>query len=489
MLSKIAFSQEKIIFVPIYREPYSMKHKPFVILFALVISFLLVFSSCTETFKFDTDSAIGTPVSLLEKVHGAPSSIDTITCWIIGDGNKIELTSSHIYDFYLNPEDESVSSLTQRNRENRKIRRHSPPSILDIRLLMPEEELQFLSDEIDSVATYYYYNYGNDHRVKVAHGQVLAIDGGMKADLIVLDKIRLNLGEGSMRVINITLAFIMFGVALNMRVSGFKELLKRPRPIIAGFLAQFVLLPFFTFLLVLWLRPPPSVALGMVLVAACPGGNVSNFISTLAKGNIELSVALTAIATISAVMMTPFNFAFWGGLYASASGLVIPISIDWWQMTKIVLMLLGIPIVLGMAVRHYFTKVADRIEKPMKYFSIVFFLVIVVGAVAQNVTYFKLFAGLIAGIVLLHNFVAFLTGYTFASIMRVRPRERRTITIETGIQNSGLALVLIVNPHLFNGLGGMAFIAAFWGIWHIISGMIIGGVWSFIKDKEGQIQE
>ena len=120
----------------------------------------------------------------------------------------------------------------------------------------------------------------------------------------------------------------------------------------------------------------------------------------------------------------------------------------------------------------------------MKWFSIVFFLAIVVGAIMQNVTYFKLYAGLIAGIVLLHNFLAFLTGYSVASLFRVRQRERRTITIETGIQNSGLALVLIVNPLLFDGLGGMAFIAAFWGIWHIVSGMIVGGTWSLIKDKE-----
>lgn len=446
--------------------------------------FLFSLLSCTEDRVITTDNAIGESVSVLENVHGVPSSIDTVKCWFIGDRNTIEFVNERVYDFNLNAEDANIASLMSRDRENRKARRHSPPSILDARLLMPEEELDYLKNDVDSVAHYYYYNYGDSRRVKVQGGLIANVDGGMKADLAVLDKIRLNLGAGSMRVINITLAFIMFGVALNMRISGFKELLKRPRPIIAGFLSQFILLPFATFLLIMWLKPPTSVALGMVLVAACPGGNVSNFISTLAKGNIELSVALTAIATIAAVMMTPFNFAFWGGLYANASGLVIPISIDWWQMTKIVLMLLGMPILIGMMVRHYLSKVADKIEKPMKWFSIIFFLAIVVGAIMQNITYFKLFAGLIAGIVLLHNFVAFLTGYSVATLFRVRQRERRAITIETGIQNSGLALVLIVNPHLFDGLGGMAFIAAFWGIWHIVSGMIVGGAWSLIRDKD-----
>lgn len=460
-----------------------MKDKLIAIITFLSLLILLTLSSCSKAPVFDTQHAIGKSASMLEEFHGSPTSVDEVQCWHIGNSNTIEIVNGQVYDFNLNVEDSTVTALMSRDRENRKARRHSPPSMLDTRLMMPVEELDFLQEEVDSISSYTYYNYTNT-RVKVDDGIIANVDQGMKADLAVLDKIRLNLGAGSMRVINITLAFIMFGVALNMRISGFKELLKRPRPIIAGFISQFVLMPAATFLLILWLKPPTSVALGMVLVAACPGGNVSNFISTLAKGNIELSVALTALATISAVMMTPFNFAFWGGLYANASGLVIPISIDWWQMTKIVLMLLGVPILIGMLVRHYLPRIADKIEKPMKWFSIIFFLGIVVGAIMQNLTYFKVYAGLIAGIVLLHNFIAFFTGYSFASVMRVRQRERRTITIETGIQNSGLALVLIVNPHLFNGLGGMAFIAAFWGIWHIVSGMIVGGTWSLIKDKE-----
>jgi BASS family bile acid:Na+ symporter len=454
-----------------------------------VLSLSLALFSCVKETEMDAESIIGEPLSELLSTYGEPSSIDTISCWLIGDGNRVEISSGTVYDFHLNPQDEMIQGLMRLNKENHTARLASSPSLLDARLLMPAEDLSYLDGEVDSVLNYAYYNYGKLKRVKVKDGVVMSIDRGMRDDLIVLDKIRLNLGEGSMMVINITIAFIMFGIALNMRIEGFKHLLKHPRSIITGVFSQFILLPFVTFLLVLWLKPPPSVALGMVLVAACPGGNISNFICTLAKGNIELSVALTAIATILAVVMTPFNFAFWGGLYANASGLVVPISIDWWEMTKIVLTLLGLPILIGMSTRHFLPKLADKVEKPMKYFSIIFFLAIVVGAVMQNVSYFKLFVGLIFGIVLLHNFVAFLTGYSFATIMRVRSKERRSITIETGIQNSGLALVLIVNPHLFDGLGGMAFIAAFWGIWHIVSGMIIGGVWSRIKDKSKTINK
>lgn len=461
-----------------------MKHQSLLSLFLFVSGLCFLLTSCSSEQELNVEGVVGSSIAFMESKLGIPESVDTVSCWMIGQGNRIEIVRSRVYDFELNPKDENIVQLSRQDKENRKVRRNSQPSILTTRLLMPEEELSFLKDDIDSVAQYYYYNYGDSHRIKVQDGLVIDVDGGMRDDLLVLDKIRLNLGEGSMVIINITLAFIMFGVALNMRIKGFKDLMKRPRPLIAGFLSQFVLLPFVTFLLVLWIKPPPSVALGLMLVAACPGGNVSNFISTLAKGNIELSVALTAIATMAAVIMTPFNFAFWGDLYASSSGLVVPISIDWWQMTKIVLMLLGLPIVIGMSVRHYFSRVADKIEKPMKWFSIIFFLVIVVGAVMQNITYFKLFVGLIVGIVLLHNFLAFFTGWSVATLFKVHPREKRSITIETGIQNSGLALVLIVNPHLFDGLGGMAFVAAFWGIWHIVSGLIVGGVWSLIKEKE-----
>lgn len=454
------------------------------ILWGLLTFIVLLFStSCQkEDFSFD-DSLLGADVGIYIERYGEPSSIDTVNCWVIGNGNRVEIVDGQVYDFYLNPEDSAINQLTRVNKENRQLRRTSSPSILDVRLLMPIEDLTFLMESVISEDHYLYYNYGDDIRIKVADDSIVSIDEGLLSDLLILDKIRLNLGSGNMFVINITLAIIMFGVALNMNVDGFKLLLKNPKSLLVGFASQFIVLPLLTFILILILKPPPSVALGMVLVAACPGGNVSNFICSLAKGNIELSVAMTAIATIAAVFFTPFNFVFWGGLYASSSGLVVPISIDWWQMSKIVLLLLGFPIVLGMTVRHYFPNFAAKIEKPMRYFSLLFFLAIVVGAIAQNYTYFSVYVKLVVGIVLLHNFVAFFTGFSLATIMKLPTRDRRSLTIETGIQNSGLALVLIVNPDLFDGLGGMAFIAAFWGVWHIVSGLIIGGFWNRKKVK------
>jgi BASS family bile acid:Na+ symporter len=298
-----------------------------------------------------------------------------------------------------------------------------------------------------------------------------------------LDAITLNFKPEGLMAINITLAFIMFGVALGIRVKNFKNLLVNPRPVIVGFVSQFFLLPAVTFIIVFLLRNwiTPAIGLGMLLVASCPGGNISNFISSLAKGNVELSVTLTAIATICAIFLTPLNFAFWGKLYAAASPLVRPIEINPLEMFYTVLILLGIPIVLGMLFAHYFQKITQKIIKPVQRLSIIIFMGIVILAFSNNYEYFIKYIGLIFLIVLLHNGIALATGFGAASLMRLRQNDRRTITIETGIQNSGLGLVLLFTPSIFPPdlqMGGMAFIAAWWGIWHILAGLGIASFWS-----------
>jgi BASS family bile acid:Na+ symporter len=310
----------------------------------------------------------------------------------------------------------------------------------------------------------------------------------MKEALMVLDEIRLNFNEEGLFVLNITIAFIMFGVALGLKAENFKNVILKPKSAFIGVASQFFLLPAMTFALIKLLEPSPSVALGMILVAACPGGNISNFFTALAKGNAELSVSLTGIADLSAIIMTPINFAFWASLYSATSDLVIPITIEPLAMLKIIIILLGIPTVLGMLFAAKFPKLTKRIIKPIKILSIIIFLGYVVGALSLNFSFFLDYIHLIFLIVLIHNALALLTGFSMAKLFRLSNKDTRTITIETGIQNSGLGLVLIFNPLLFNGLGGMAFIAAWWGIWHIISGLIIGYFWSK-KDPEPELKK
>ncbi len=311
----------------------------------------------------------------------------------------------------------------------------------------------------------------------------------MQESLIALDHVRLNFSPESLHTLNIALAIIMFGVALEIKVDHFKEIIRDPKSAIIGFSSQFLALPFLTFLLVVAFQKflSPTMALGMILVASCPGGNISNFISSLSKANVALSVSLTAIATVGALFLTPLNFAIWGKMainvysHASADTLVRPLEIDTFQMFQTVLIILGIPLVLGIAFNHKFPKITQKIVRPIKRLSILFFSVVVIIALVKNFDHFLNAIQLIFLIVLVHNALALATGYSLGLLFKRPKKDRRTLAIETGIQNSGLALVLIFNPKIFPPemeLGGMAIIAAWWGIWHIISGLTIAGLWT-----------
>lgn len=309
----------------------------------------------------------------------------------------------------------------------------------------------------------------------------------MHNSLEVLDHVRLNFSPSGLLFLNIALAFIMFGVALDIKTEHFTDILRKPKSAIAGFISQVVLLPAFTFLLVILLNPTPTVALGMILVAACPGGNISNFISSISKANIALSVSLTAASTLTAIFFTPFNFALWGNLYIDfynahgSAGLVRPLEIDKLQMFQTVFILLGIPVIIGLIVAKKYPNFTNKIKKPINRGSLLFFILMVIAMLSANFSQFTNYVHLVFFIVLLHNLLALGTGFIFSTIMKCPQADRRSISIETGIQNSGLALALMFNPKIFPPemeLGGMAVIAAWWGIWHIISGLSLAFFWS-----------
>lgn len=278
---------------------------------------------------------------------------------------------------------------------------------------------------------------------------------------------------------NISLAFIMFGVALKLSIEDFKRLIEQPKSALIGVGSQLILLPALTFLLVLLLKPHPSLALGMFMVAACPGGNISNFFSLLAKGNTALSVSMTAIVTTSAIVVTPFNFTLWASLYEPTNIILRDIHISIWEVFKIIGLILGIPLLLGMLVRHFKENLAEKISGWIKGFGILFFAGFVLVAFMMNVENFMSYIHLVILLVLIHNGMALMGGYGLASVFRLSKKDRKSIAIETGIQNSGLGLLLIFN--FFDGLGGMALVAAWWGIWHVITGLVIGWYWSVGK--------
>jgi len=151
-----------------------------------------------------------------------------------------------------------------------------------------------------------------------------------------LDALKINFDTNGLWALNITLAIIMFGVSLGITIDDFKRLFSSPKVVLVGIFSQFILFPVLTFLLITIIEPYPSIALGMIMVAACPGGNISNFMTQLSGGNAALSVSLTAFATLVAVLMTPINLAFWGNLYEPTAQILKTVELDPFELIKLV---------------------------------------------------------------------------------------------------------------------------------------------------------
>ena len=306
----------------------------------------------------------------------------------------------------------------------------------------------------------------------------------MKEQLETLNSVTINFGEGGMTIVNIILAFVMFGVALGIKPRTIKDIFKKPKSIITGAILQWFVLPAITFAVALALSPviTPMIALGMILVASCPGGNISNFLSSLSKGNIVLSVSLTALTTAMAPIITPINFFFWGSMYShfiSIKSDIPMLVIPFVPMLEQILLLLGLPIVLGLLFAHYFPSATKKIIKPSQIISVLLFVGMVVVSFAQNFQIFIDNIFYVFFIVMLHNGTALATGYFGGKAAGLPLNDTKSLTIETGIQNSGLGLILLFNPHIFppeiwhGHYGGMLFITAWWGIWHILSGLCV----------------
>lgn len=294
--------------------------------------------------------------------------------------------------------------------------------------------------------------------------------------MVPLDEVSLQFNPTTLNILNIILGLIVFGVSLNIKVVDFKVLAKSPKPFLVGVMSQFLLFPALAFMVILLIQPPPSVALGIILVAACPGGNISNFMTLHAKGNAALSIAMSAFSTALATIMTPFNIAFWGSKIASTDSLMNDVSLDPLEMFFMILILMLIPLTSGIYISNRFPRFAYKLQKFMRVFSLTFFAGFIIFGIAINLKYFYHLKGIVSLSVIGLNALGFLIGYGFSYLMGLKEYDRRAVSIETGIQNSGLGLILVFN--FFEGLGGMALIAAFWGVWHIISGLLLSTYWS-----------
>lgn len=260
----------------------------------------------------------------------------------------------------------------------------------------------------------------------------------LKTDQITnIDDIKINFDSSGLWVLNIAIGVIMFGVALGITIDDFKRLFKNPKIVFVGVLSQFILLPAATFLLILVLKPHPSFALGMMMIAACPGGNISNFYSKMAGGNAALSVSLTAFATLICIFMTPFNLHFWGSLYEPTNAILKTVELNPYDIFKLVLLILGIPLIAGMLVKHYHSKMASKIEKVLKPLSMLVFVALILIAFSQNLDIFTDYIHLVVFLVVFHNIFAFIIGFYTAKAFGLNKADTKTISMETGIQNGG----------------------------------------------------
>lgn len=291
-----------------------------------------------------------------------------------------------------------------------------------------------------------------------------------------INGVRLNFNKESVYLINALVGFILFGVALELKFQDFRHLFRNPKPAIIGLVSQYLLLPIATLLIIWVLNPHPGLGLGMVLVAACPGGNMSNFFTHLAKGNLALSVSLTTFSSTFAFLLTPIGFFFWGNILPITRSYLKSISVSPIEILVSITILLVVPLLLGIFFQIRFPKLTHSVKRVVQRISILLLAFFIIGALLTNWKFFKEYIHLLFGLVFLMNLAGLSIGYYFAKLFQLPKSDRKTISIETGIQNSSLGLAIVFS--FFDGLGGMAMICAWWGIWHLVAGAIIATYWN-----------
>jgi len=287
-------------------------------------------------------------------------------------------------------------------------------------------------------------------------------------DAATLDTLTIELDPISQAGLAISLFIIMFSVALGLRIADFAAMLERPKVYAGGVIAQVIGLPLLTLGLVFLLNPPASIALGMIVVAACPGGNVSNLMTYAARADVALSVALTATSSIIAAFFTPALILLWSSLYSPTATLLNSIDFDAAAFLTQTTLLLAVPLIAGMAFAHFAPTLANRLRGPGATVGAgLMTIIVVIGTIDLMPRLFAAFP-LIAPPVIIHNACAFLLGAGVGRLLQAKASARRTLTFEVGLQNSGLAIVILISQ--LQGLGGAAAIAAAWGVWHLITG-------------------
>ena len=276
-------------------------------------------------------------------------------------------------------------------------------------------------------------------------------------------------------VLSCVLALMVFSVALELKVEDFRRVAQTPKAVICGLIPQFILLPIGTWLATLALDLPANVEAAMILVAACPGGSLSNVVTHFGRGNTALSVSVSAVASIIALIATPFNFGWMIATNPATASWLRELNLDASGIWVSLLFLLAIPMTLGLCVAYQFPSATRKIQKPLANLSLVALLAFIVLGLIKERQLLTLGLLPMLAIVIAHNACGLFFGWITSVAMGVTERDRRAVMIEGGMQNSGLALGIIAVQ--FNSDLGMIIIASLWGMWHIVSGMSLALMW------------
>jgi BASS family bile acid:Na+ symporter len=273
------------------------------------------------------------------------------------------------------------------------------------------------------------------------------------------------------------IAVMVFSVALELRVADFRYVAQRPIAVVIGLVAQFLLLPGATLALTLALDLPPATEAAMILVACCPGGALSNVLTALGRGNLALSLSISAVANLLALFVTPLGFALLVAANPETAAWARSIAVDPKDLVISLLALLAIPMAAAMLVSARVPALAARIRKPLGRFAAIALGIFIVVSVAAQWKLFLIELTRTLPIVVLHNALGLALGYFAARAAALATADRRAVVIEGGMQNSGLALGIIAAQ--FGSDLSMVAVAGLWGIWHIISGGTLVAIWRF----------
>ncbi|QDZ01339.1 bile acid:sodium symporter family protein [Nitratireductor mangrovi] len=290
-----------------------------------------------------------------------------------------------------------------------------------------------------------------------------------------IDQALFNFSPRAGLAVAVMVGFLVFAVALDLTRGQFRRVLKSPRAPGVGLLAQYLILPAAAFGIGMLMASTPSIALGLLLVACCPAGALSNYLTGVARGSVATSVSMTAISTLFSIVVTPFLFAFWASMNPATSAVIARIEIDPQRVVMVLLIMLVVPVAAGMIIRARRPDTAEKIRLWVRRIAGLVFAVVVAVLLLGNISVLGSFAGIALPPVLVTFAIAVLLGWGLARASGLVAADRRAVTLEVAFQNVALAIGLAVA--FFPDLAGVAITSILWGVVHLSAGFAIAAMW------------